>query len=517
MGVIEEKISAFEEKQKKLLKMGGDAQVEKQHAKGKMTSRERADAFFDPGTFLEIDAFVEHRSTNFGLDKVSIPADGVIVGHGLVNGRPVFAYFQDFTSRGGSLGEMHAKKICKVQDLAMKAGVPVIGFNDSGGARIQEGIDALAGYGEIFFRNARASGVIPQISMIMGPCAGGAVYSPAMTDWVFMVKNTSYMYITGPDVIRAVTGEETGHEELGGAVTHNMKSGSAQFACESEIDAINDLRSLLSYLPGNNMEDPPIQETADSPDRLCPDLGKTIPDSARMSYDMKDIIRSIVDEGIFLEAQSIYAENIITAFARLNGYPVGIVASQPKVLAGCLDINASDKASRFIRFCDAFNLPIITLTDVPGFLPGTDQEWGGVIRHGAKLLWSYSEATVPKINVITRKAYGGAYIAMSSRHLGADMVFAWPAAEIAVMGAEGAVNIIYRKDIKAAEDQAAARTEKIDEYKDLLYNPYIAAERGYIDAVIHPGETRRRLISALEVLKSKSETLPPKKHGNIPL
>jgi acetyl-CoA carboxylase carboxyltransferase component len=441
----------------------------------------------------------------------------VITGSGLVEGKPVFSFFQDFTSRGGSLGEMHARKISKIQDLALKAGCPLVGFNDSGGARIQEGIDALCGYGDIFFRNARCSGVIPQISAIMGPCAGGAVYSPAMTDWVFMVRNTSYMYITGPDVIRAVTGEQTSHEDLGGAVAHNLRSGNAHFACQDEADAFARIRRLLSFLPANNMEDPPLAVPTDRADRLCSQLDTVIPEAAKQAYDVKAVICAIADEGVFLEAHELFAENIVVGFIRLNGRTVGVVANQPQVLAGCLDINASDKASRFVRFCDAFNIPLVTLTDVPGYLPGTDQEWGGIIRHGAKLLWSYSEATVPKLTVILRKAYGGAYIAMCSRHLGADMVFAWPSAEIAVMGAEGAVNIIYRREIAAAEDKESKRREKIEEYEQLLYNPYIAARRGYIDAVIQPAQTRLRLIAALETLSGKSEAVPPKKHGNIPL
>jgi acetyl-CoA carboxylase carboxyltransferase component len=517
MGVVKDKIDQLPEKEKQVLKMGGDSYIEKQHAKGKMTVRERVNAFFDKGTFMEIDMFVKHRSSNFGMDKLEIPADGIITGHGMVSNRPVFAFFQDFTSRGGSLGEMHAKKICKVLDLALKAGVPIIGFNDSGGARIQEGIDSLFGYGNIFFRNARASGVIPQISVIMGPCAGGAVYSPAMTDWVFMVKNTSYMYITGPDVIKAVTGEQTNHEELGGALAHNTKSGNAHFACEDEMDAFTQVKTLLSLIPNNNMEDPPYIKPIDKPDRICPQLDSIVPDDTRQAYDMKEVIRAVVDDGNFFEPHLHYAQNIIIALARLNGRVVGIIANQPNVLAGCLDINASDKASRFIRFCDAFNIPLLTFADVPGYLPGQDQEWGGIIRHGAKLLWSYSEATVPKLTIITRKDYGGAYIAMSSRHLGADMVYAWPTAEIAVMGAQGAVNIIYRRDIKEAKNPEQTRNEKIKEYEDLLYNPYIAANRGYIDGVIRPRETRVRLIQALELLCSKSEILPPKKHGNIPL
>lgn len=517
MGQNKEKLDILKKKSKETDGMGGESQIEKQHAKGKMTARERANAFFDKGTFQEIDKFVEHRSTNFGLDKLSIPSDGVITGHGLVNGRPVFSFFQDFTSRGGSLGEMHAKKISKIQDLALKAGLPLIGFNDSGGARIQEGIDALFGYGNIFFRNARASGVIPQISVIMGPCAGGAVYSPAMTDWIFMVKNSSYMFITGPEVIKSVTGEQTTLEELGGAMSHNIKSGNAHFAGENELDTINKVKELLSLIPDNNMEEPARIEPQDKSGRLCPELDKIIPDDARAGYDMRTVIASVFDNGYFLEPHMYYAENIITALARLNGRVVGIIANQPSYLAGCLDINASDKASRFIRFCDCFNIPLVSLVDVPGYLPGTDQEYNGIIRHGAKLLWSYSEATVPKLTVITRKAYGGAYIAMCSRHLGADMVFAWPSAEIAVMGAQGAVNIIYRRDIKEASNPENKRKEKIDEYEELLYNPYIAAKRGYIDAVIRPQETRKKLIDALKLMSSKGETLPPKKHGNIPL
>jgi acetyl-CoA carboxylase carboxyltransferase component len=511
------KIEDLQRRLAQIADLGGAEQVDRQHQKGKLTARERIQGFFDPGSFQEIDAFVEHRCVNFGMDRQAIPADGVVTGHGLVAGRPVFSFFQDFTSRGGSLGEMHARKISKIQDLALKAGSPLVGFNDSGGARIQEGIDALCGYGDIFFRNARCSGVIPQISAIMGPCAGGAVYSPAMTDWVFMVRNTSYMYITGPDVIRAVTGEQTSHEELGGAIAHNLKSGNAHFACEDEADAFARIRELLSYLPANNMEDPPLSAPVDRADRLCDQLDTFIPGTAKQAYDIKAAIRCIADEGAFLEVHELFAENIVVGFIRLNGRTVGVVANQPQVLAGCLDINASDKASRFVRFCDAFNIPLVTLADVPGYLPGTDQEWGGIIRHGAKLLWSYSEATVPKLTVILRKAYGGAYIAMCSRHLGADMVFAWPSAQIAVMGAEGAVNIIYRREITAAEDKEQKRREKIEEYEQLLYNPYIAAKRGYIDAVIRPAETRMRLIAALEALGGKSEAVAPKKHGNIPL
>jgi acetyl-CoA carboxylase carboxyltransferase component len=517
MAQANKKISELKSREDLVLAMGGEKQVKKQHDSGKMTARERVAVFFDEGTFREIDMFVKHRCTNFGLDRKIVPSDGVVTGHGLVNGRPVFAYFQDFTSQGGSLGEKNAEKICKIMDKALKAGLPIVGFNDSGGARIQEGIDALKGYGNIFFRNARASGVIPQISAIMGPCAGGAVYSPAMTDWVFMVKHTSYMYITGPAVIRTVTGEKTNHEELGGAVAHNTKSGNAHFACEDETDTINSVKTLLSFLPNNNMEDPPRVDPMDDPGRSCQELASLIPDDPRKSYNMKEVIRNVVDDGYFFEPHKYFAENLITALSRLNGRTVGIIANQPQFLAGCLDINASDKASRFIRTCDAFNIPIVTFADVPGYLPGTDQEWGGVIRHGAKLLWSYSEATVPKLTVITRKAYGGAYIAMCSSHLGADTVFAWPSAEIAVMGAEGAVQIIYRKDLEGVKNPDKIKRERMKEYEELLYNPYIAANRGYIDAVIRPQDTRIRLIEALELMKTKSDTLPPKKHGNIPL
>ena len=517
MGIVEDKIRDLKSREEKILEMGGDKAVAAQREKGKLTARERLALLFDNSSFREIDMFVRHRCVNFGMENVEIASDGVVTGHGLVEGRPVFAFSQDFTSRAGSLGEMHAKKICKVMDLAMKAGAPFVGMNDSGGARIQEGVDALSGYGQIFFRNSTASGVIPQISAIMGPTAGGAVYSPAMTDWVFMVKESSYMFITGPEVIKAVTGEEISFEDLGGAKTHNEKSGVAHFACESDQDAIMQIKKLLSFLPSNNMEDPPHVETGDPRDRMDPALDSIIPDSPRKSYDMKDVIRMIVDNGELFEPHQYFARNIIICFARLNGRAVGIIANQPKFLAGCLDINASDKATRFIRFCDAFNIPLLTIADVPGYLPGSQQEWGGIIRHGAKLLWCYSEATVPKLLLVTRKDYGGSYLAMCSRDLGADMAFAWPTAEIAVMGAEGAANIIHRKVINEAEDPAAKRREKIKEYEELFSNPYQAAARGYIDAVITPSETRPRLIDALEALCSKREIRPPKKHGNIPV
>jgi acetyl-CoA carboxylase carboxyltransferase component len=517
MGIVEDKIAEFKEKEAKIKEMGGAKAVAAQRERGKMTARERIEYFFDPGTFRELDIFVKHRGTLFGIDKMDIPADGVITGYGKVNGRDVFAYSQDFTARAGTLGEMQSKKICKVMDMALKTGKPIVGFNDSGGARIQEGVDALSGYGQIFYRNAIASGVIPQISAIMGPCAGGAVYSPAMTDLVFMVKNTSYMFITGPDVVRSVLGEVITQEELGGAVTHSTKSGVAHFACESDADCIEQIKRLLSFLPDNNMEDAPPAPTQDSRFRTDPSLDSIMPDNSMGSYDMKDIIRSIVDDQDFFEIHENYAGNIIVGFGRLDGRTVGIIANQPKVLAGCLDIDSSDKATRFIRLCDAFNIPMITIPDVPGYLPGKNQEQGGIIRHGAKLLWCYSEATVPKLTLIVRKDYGGSYLAMCSKDLGADMVLAWPTAEIAVMGAEGAANIIFRKEIEGAEDKQAKRREKIEEYRSLLCNPYIAASRGYIDGVILPSETRPRLIDALEVLCTKRQSLPPKKHGNIPM
>jgi methylmalonyl-CoA decarboxylase subunit alpha len=516
MGIVQDKIRDLKEREEKVRRMGGEKAVAKQHGEGKLTARERLDLLFDPDTFRELDMFVNHRCVNFGMEKVEIPSDGVITGHGLINGRPVFAFAQDFTSRAGSLGEMHAKKICKVMDLALKAGAPFVGINDSGGARIQEGVDALSGYGQIFYRNSVSSGVIPQISAIMGTTAGGAVYSPAMTDFIFMVKKTSFMFITGPQVIKSVTGEEITFEELGGAMTHNEKSGVAHFACENDQDAIDRIKELLSYLPSNNMEDPPVVDTGDDPKRQDPELDSIIPDNPNHFYDMKNVIRSIVDNGEFFEPHQYFATNIIVCFARLNGRSIGIIANQPASLAGCLDIDASDKATRFIRFCDAFNIPLLTIADVPGYLPGSNQEWGGIIRHGAKLLWCYSEATVPKLLLVTRKDYGGSYLAMCSSDLGADMTLAWPTAEIAVMGAEGAANVIHRKEIQEAEDKAAKRKEKIQEYKDLFSNPYCAAARGYIDAVIVPRETRPRLIEALEIMCTKRETRPPKKHGNIP-
>lgn len=521
MSIIADKLNELKQREEIIKKMGGEDRIKKQHDKKKLTARERLDILFDEGTFREIDMFVKHRTVNFNFQDVDIPADGVVTGHGLIDGRPVFAYSQDFTSRGGSLGEQHAAKIVKIQDLAMKCGVPIIGLNDSGGARVEEGIDALKGYGDIFFRNSRASGVIPQISCIMGPCAGGAVYSPAMTDFILMVKKTSYMFITGPSVIESVTGEKTSLEELGGAVVHNAKSGNAHFACEDDKDALERIRELLSFLPNNNMEEPEVIHTQDDPHRDCPELNIIIPDDAKAPYDMKIVLEEVLDDGYFFEVQELFAENAIIGYGRLDGKVVGIVANQPMYLAGCLDIDASDKITRFIRTCDAYNIPLITFVDVPGFLPGVNQEHNGIIRHGAKMLWAYSEATVPKLTVVTRKNYGGSYIAMSSRHLGADMSFAWPSAEIAVMGAKGAVGIIssYRKAISAADegDKQAVIDAKIAEYEEAFNTPYIAAERGYVDAIIDPSETRARLVDALNILKTKREALPPKKHGNIPL
>ena len=517
MGVTSDRIQELKQKEQQIMGMGGEKALEKRREKGVLNARQRLDILFDEGTFRELDMFVTHRCTNFGMENIEVPADGVVTGHGKVEGRIVFAYAQDFTARAGSLGEMQAKKICKVMDMALKSGAPIIGMNDSGGARIQEGIDALSGYGEIFFRNSAASGVIPQISAIMGPTAGGAVYSPAMTDFIFMVKESSYMFITGPNVIKAVTGEEITFEDLGGAMTHNEKSGVAQFACESDEDAIVQMRKLLSYLPSNNMEDPPYLPSTDDPNRMDESLDSIIPDNPNRGYDIKDVITSIVDDGEYFEPHQYYAKNIVICFARLNGRSIGIIANQPNYLAGCLDIDASDKATRFIRFCDAFNIPMLTIADVPGYLPGSNQEWGGIIRHGAKLLWCYSEATVPKLLLVVRKDYGGSYLAMCSKHLGADMAFAWPSAQIAVMGAEGAANIIHAKEIKAADDSVAKRKEKIEEYNEKFSNPYCAAARGYVDAVIQPSETRPRLIDALEAMATKRELRPAKKHGNIPV
>ena len=511
MATVQEKIELMKEKKAHIELGGGEARIEKQHAKGKMTARERLELLFDEGTFVELDAFVKHRCTNFGQEKKDLPAEGVVTGYGTVDGRLVYAFAQDFTVEGGSLGEMHAKKIWKVQDLAMKMGAPCICINDSGGARIQEAVDALSGYAGIFYRNTAASGVIPQISVIMGPCAGGAVYSPAITDFIYMVDKSSQMFITGPAVIKSVTFEEVTAEALGGAMTHNSKSGVAHFVASDEENCIEQIRYLLSFLPSNNMEVAPMVDTGDDPDRMEDSLNTVIPDDPNQPYDMKDVISAIVDNGEFYEVHEHFATNIITCFARFDGRSVGIIANQPKVMGGCLDIDASDKSSRFIRFCDAFNIPLVNLVDVPGFLPGVGQEHGGIIRHGAKMLYAYSEATVPKVTVITRKAYGGSYIAMCCRELGADQVMAWPSSEIAVMGPAGAANIIFKRD------EPEVKAQHTQDYVDEFATPYKAAERGYVDMVIEPSETRPRIITALNVLESKREAMPAKKHGNIPL
>jgi len=512
-----EKLTELRERTEEVMMGGGQNAVDKQHENGKLTARERITRILDENSFVEIDAFVEHRCVNFGMEKKSAPGEGVVTGYGTIDGRLVYIYAQDFTVIGGSLGEMHASKIAKTQETALKVGAPIIGINDSGGARIQEGVDALSGYGKIFYNNTMASGVIPQISVILGPCAGGAVYSPALTDFVFMVENISKMFITGPEVIKAVTGEVVSGEKLGGAMTHNSISGVAHFVDNSEDECIGKIKKLLSFLPQNNMETVPVQDMTDELNRIDLVLNDIIPDNPNKAYDMKDVIYSLADSGEFLEYQPYYAMNIITGFMRLNGKSVGVVASQPKVLAGCLDINASDKAARFIRTCDAYNIPLLTLMDVPGFLPGTTQEYGGIIRHGAKMLYAYSEATVPKVTVITRKAYGGSYIAMCNKELGADMVLAWPTAEIAVMGPEGAANIIFKREIESAEDKNLKRSEKIEEYREKVANPYTAAARGYVDAVIEPAETRKKIISAFDMLTGKRVYKPEKKHGNIPL
>jgi propionyl-CoA carboxylase beta chain len=496
---------------------GGEERLRRQREAGKLTARERIDLLFDPGSFEEIDKFVTHRCRDFGMGDQLVPGDGVIAGHGLVNGRLTYGFAQDFTVFGGSLSETNAAKIVKIMDLAMKMGAPVIGLNDSGGARIQEGVLSLAGYADIFLRNTLASGVVPQISAIMGPCAGGAVYSPAITDFTIMVKGTSYMFVTGPDVIRTVTHEQVTKEELGGAMTHNERSGVAHFAAENDQDCLLLIRELLSFLPGNNLDDPPCRASADVVDREDEALDTIVPVAPNQPYDMLEVIRAVVDEGSVLEVHQHYAKNIVVGFARLAGRPVGIVANQPAVLAGTLDIDASAKGARFVRFCDAFNIPLVTFEDVPGFLPGTVQEYGGIIRHGAKLLFAFAEATVPKLTVITRKAYGGAYCVMSSKHIRGDANFAWPTAEIAVMGAEGAVNILYKRELDAAADVAAARAAKIAEYREKFANPYIAAERGFIDEVIRPRQTRAKLIRALSSLETKRDRNPAKKHGNIPL
>jgi propionyl-CoA carboxylase beta chain len=496
---------------------GGPERIERQHRAGKKTARARLELLLDKGSFAEVDKLVVHQSRDFGMDEQRIPGDGVVTGSGRIHGRPVFVFAQDFTVFGGSLSESYARKICKIMDLAMKAGVPIIGLNDSGGARIQEGVVSLAGYADIFLRNTLASGVVPQISAVMGPCAGGAVYSPAITDFVFMVKRSSYMFVTGPDVIRAVTHEEVSFEELGGASTHGSVSGVAHFAAESEEECLALIRELMTFLPQNNLEDPPVRQTLDPPDRVDEELQTAVPDQPNKPYDIKDVVRVVLDDRYFFEVQADYAPNLVIGFGRLHGRSVGVVANQPAHLAGCLDISASLKGARFVRFCDCFNIPLVTFEDVPGFLPGTAQEFGGIIKHGAKLLYAYCEATVPKLTVITRKAYGGAYCVMSSKHIRGDINLAYPTAEIAVMGPDGAVSILYRRDMDRAADPAAFKDEKTREYREKFANPYAAAERGYIDEVIEPRDTRRRLIQALEVLHTKRDANPPRKHGNLPL
>jgi propionyl-CoA carboxylase beta chain len=496
---------------------GGEDRRRRQHEAGKLTARERIDLLFDPGTFEETDKLVTHRCRDFGMDEQLVPGDGVVTGHGRIDGRPVSAFAQDFTVFGGSLSETNAAKICKIMDLAVKMGAPIVGLNDSGGARIQEGVLSLGGYADIFLRNTLASGVVPQISAIMGPCAGGAVYSPAITDFIVMVEQTSYMFVTGPDVIRTVTHEEVTKEELGGARTHNAMSGVAHFAVPDDRACLRLIRDLLGYLPGNNVDEPPVRETADPVDREDALLDRLVPESPNQPYDILDLIHAVVDDGEFLEVQGLYARNLVVGFARLGGRSIGIVANQPAALAGTLDIDASLKGARFVRFCDAFNIPLVTFEDVPGFLPGTRQEFGGIIKHGAKLLYAFAEATVPKLTVITRKAYGGAYCVMSSKHIRTDVNFAWPSAEIAVMGPEGAVNILYRRELDAASDPEAQRARKVAEYREKLANPYAAASRGFVDAVIAPRETRPRLATALARLQNKRDRNPPKKHGNIPL
>jgi propionyl-CoA carboxylase beta subunit len=511
------KLDQLRAREKQAEQGGGSARVEKQHAAGKLTARERIDFLLDDATFQEFDKLVEHRSRDFGLDKQKYAGDGVVTGHGLIDGRKVFVFAQDFTVFGGSLSETHAEKICKVMDLAMKVGAPIIGLNDSGGARIQEGVVSLGGYADIFLRNTLASGVIPQISCIMGPCAGGAVYSPAITDFNIMVKDTSYMFITGPDVIKTVTHEDVTKEELGGAETHNRKSGVAHFAADSDEHALRMVRELISFIPSNNLDDPPRVVATDSPNRAETKLNSIVPEASNQPYDIREVIDLIVDDGYFFEVHPEYAQNIVVGFARLDGRSVGIVANQPAFLAGVLDIDSSIKGARFVRFCDCFNIPLVTFEDVPGFLPGISQEHGGIIKHGAKLLFAFAEATVPKVTVITRKAYGGAYCVMGSKHIRTDVNFAWPSAEIAVMGSQGAVDILYRREIGEASDKDAARRSRVNEFEEKFANPYVAAERGFIDEVIEPAQTRPKLIRALMLLENKRDQNPPKKHGNIPL
>ena len=514
---VEDRQDELRELREKSRQGGGTRRIEAQHQKGKLTARERIDLLLDEGSFQELDPLALHQSTEFGLDEQKYLGDSAVTGYGKVNGRSTFVYAQDFTVVGGSLSKVAAEKICKAMDLAMSNGAPIVGLIDSAGARIQEGVDSLAGYSSIFLRNVRASGVIPQVSAILGPAAGGATYSPALTDFIFMVKGVGQMYITGPDVIKAVTGEDVSHEELGGATSHASKSGVAHFAEESEQECVEQIQRLLSFLPRNNMEEPPRLRTADEPERRDEELLHLIPDNPNHPYDMLDILHRVVDDGDFMEVHQMFARNMLVGFARMDGRPVGIVAQQPDRLAGVLDINASVKAARFVRFCDAFNIPIVTFIDVPGFMPGTQQEFGGIIRHGAKLIYAYAEATVPKISVLTRKAYGGAYIVMSSKNLKGDINYSWPTGEVAVIGAEGAVNVIHGRSIAAADRPAELREKLIKEYEDQLMNPYIAANRGMIDEVIEPSETRPKIIHALEMLENKRDTLPPKKHGSIPL
>lgn len=513
---IKDKLKHLEELEKQALLGGGEARIKAQHDKGRLTARERIDLLLDKGTFRETDMFMTHRCTDFDMDKQKILGDGVVTGYGRVNGRPVCVFSEDFTVFGGSLSKAYAEKICKLQDLSMKMGCPIIGLKDSGGARIQEGVDSLAGYTDVFLRNVMASGVVPQISAIMGPCAGGAVYSPAMTDFVIMVQG-SYMFLTGPDVVKAATHENVTFEQLGGAMVHNEKSGVAHFAVENEVECIELIKKLLSYIPQNNLEDPLALECTDDINRQGRELDEIIPDSPTKPYDMSEVIKRVVDSGEFLEVHKHYAKNLIVGFARLNGKSIGVVANQPAVLAGVLDCDSAMKGARFVRFCDCFNIPILTFVDVPGFLPGTAQEWGGVIKNGAKLLYAFCEATVPRVTVITRKAYGGAYCVMSSKHTRADTNFAWPSAEIAVMGPDGAVKILYRKEIKEAKDPKALEKKLIDEYTDKFANPFVTASKGYIDAIIRPRETRPRVIEAFAMIENKRDTNPPRKHGNIPL
>jgi len=514
---LKRKYERLAELEARALEGGGRERVERQHAAGKMTARERVDALLDPGSFVELDKFVVHRCIDFGMEGRKVLGDGVITGYGEIDGRLVYVFSQDFTVAGGTLSGAYAEKICKIMDLASRVGAPVIGLNDSGGARIQEGVVSLGGYADIFLRNTLFSGVIPQLSAIMGPCAGGAVYSPAITDFIFMVEETSYMFVTGPDVIKSVTHEEVTMENLGGARAHNTQSGVAHFACPDEESCLAGIRELLGYIPSNNLEDPPAVAPTDDPRRTESSLNEVVPANPNKPYDMRDVIRPVADDGYFLEVQAGWAQNLLIGFMRLDGRSVGVVANQPNVLAGCLDIDASIKGARFVRFCDAFNIPLVVFEDVPGFLPGTAQEFGGIIKHGAKLLYAFAEATVPKVTVITRKAYGGAYDVMNSKHIRADMNFAYPTAEIAVMGPEGAVNIIFRNELKRAEDPEAMRAKLVAEYRDTFANPYKAAELGYIDEIIHPEETRPKLIRALSTLKNKVQHNPPRKHGNIPL